>query len=107
MKVPCICIDDFARPEVIPVSKWVKKGEKYHITHVYIHPLQEGGVQGVSLYEKPLDESCAPYESFRITRFAFTEEGFKMLKELMALCSELDRFDIEELLESTQLEIHE
>lgn len=107
MKVPCICIDDANRPESIPISKWVKKEEKYNITHVYIHPLQEGGVQGVSLYEKPLDESCAPYESFRITRFAFTEEGLQMLKELMALCSELDRFDIEELLESTQLEIHE
>ena len=74
---------------------------------MYFHRFQEGGINGVALYEKPLDESCAPYESFRITRFAFTEDGLKMLKELMSLCTELDQFDIEELLESTQLETHE
>lgn len=107
MMIPCICIDDANRPESIPTSKWVKKGEEYHITHVYIHLLQEGGIQGVSLYEKPLDESCAPYESFRITRFAFTEEGLKRLIELMKLCSELDDVDIQKLIEESELEIHE
>lgn len=105
MKIPCICIDDKNRPEVIPISKWVKDGDEYHITHVYFHKIQEGGIQGVTLYEKPLGEECYPYETFRITRFAFTKEGIESLIELMKLCSELDDVDIKELTE--QLELHE
>lgn len=103
--IPCICIDDKHRPEVIPTSKWVKEGDEYHITHVYLHKFQDGGIQGVSLYEKPLDKSCAPYETFRLTRFAFSEEGISKLIELIKLCSELNDFDIKKLIEESQLEI--
>lgn len=107
MKVPCLCIDDSARPEVIPTSKWVKKGEQYHITFVYFHKYQEGGINGVALYEKPLDESCAPYEAFRLTRFAFTQEGIEALKELMKLCAETNDVDIDKLLEESEITINE
>jgi hypothetical protein len=107
MKIPCICIDDKNRPEVIPISKWVKEGDEYNITHVYLHKFQDGGIQGVSLYEKPLDESCAPYETFRLTRFAFTEEGISMLVELITNCTELNDFDVRKLLEESELQIQE
>src|SRR5574343_1227810 len=106
MKVKCLCIDAKNRPEVIPTNKWVLEGEEYHITHIYLHTLQEGGIQGVTLYEKPLDESCAPYESFRLTRFAFTKDWITQLIELMKLCSELNDFDIEQLIEESELEIY-
>ena len=65
--VACICIDDSKKPNIIPKDKWVIKGNKYHITHVYYHPNQ--GIRGCSLYERPLDESCKPYETFKLSRF--------------------------------------
>lgn len=98
--IDCICIDDKNRPKEIPASKWIVEGDKYRITHVYVMR-KMGNILGVTLYEKPLDESCAPYEMYRLSRFIFTEEEFKRLAELAKDCSELNDWDmgkIEELL---------
>jgi hypothetical protein len=63
------------------------------------------GIQGCSLYEKPLDESCAPYESFRLSRFAINAENLERLIELIKDCTELNDVDVKKLIEESQLEL--
>ncbi len=57
--IPCTCIDDQNKPNDFPSSRWVKKGEKYHITFTVICLPQK--VLAYSIYEKPLDKECYPY----------------------------------------------
>lgn len=101
--IECICIDDANRPHEIPLEKWCKKGVRYKITHVYKMALQ-GNILGCSIYELPLGEDCAPYEMFRMSRFAFSVDDVSKVIELAKLCSDLDGLDIEELIEE-QLEV--
>lgn len=101
--IDCICIDDENRPKEIPADKWVKKDEAYKITHVYIH-VNQGGIQGVTLYEKPLDESCKPFETFKLSRFAIKLEDLDAFIELCKSCSELDEVDIRHLIEESELQ---
>lgn len=101
MKIPCVCVDDIGKPLEIPSSKWVKEGEKYHITHVY-HQYQQNGIKGVELYEFDIS-NCVPYNCYRLDRFAFTEEGLLMLIELMNQCTELNNIDISSIVEKLTL----
>ena len=89
----------------IEIFNWIKKEETYHITHIYYHPNQ--GIQGCSLYEKPLGEDCAPYESFKLSRFAISADDLEKLIELIKNCTELNDIDIKTLIEESQLEIVE
>ena len=100
MKVPCLCIDAKNKPLEILPQNWISEGIEYHITHVYYYPKQ--GIQGVLLEE--VKTKCEKYDSYRITRFAFTEEGLKQLIELMKACTELNEVDINKLIEESQLE---
>lgn len=103
--IKCICIDDKNKPVEISSSSWVKVDESYNITHIYYHPNQ--GIQGCSLYEKPLGENCAPYESFKLSRFAISADDLEKLIELIKNCTELNDIDIKTLIEESQLEIVE
>lgn len=100
MKVPCLCIDDKNRPKEILPQNWINENIEYHITHVYYYPKQ--GIQGVLLEEVSTKSNV--YDSYRINRFAFTEESFEQLKQLMSLCTELNSVDIDKLLEKCNLE---
>src|SRR6478672_5968841 len=97
--INCICIDDTKRPIEIAPDKWIKQDDEYKITHVYFHPNQ--GIQGVTLYEKPLDESCKPYETFKLSRFAIHAEDLEAFIELCKACTELDEVDIKHLIEES------
>lgn len=101
MKIPCFCIDDKNRPLEIPISKWVKEGEKYHITHVY-HQHQQKGIKGVELSEFDISD-CVPYNCYRLDRFAFTEENLDKLIKLMQECTELDSIDISSIVDKLTL----
>lgn len=101
--VPCICIKDEGRPAEIPADKWVVKDEQYRITHVYFHPNQ-GGIQGCTLYEKPLDESCKPYETFKLSRFAIHHDDLEAFIELCKMCTDLNDLEIEKLIEESELQ---
>jgi hypothetical protein len=103
--VKCICIDDKNKPAEIPSSRWIKIEESYHITHVYYHPDQ--GIQGCSLYEKPLGEDCYPYETFKLSRFGISMNDLQELIELIKNCTELNNLDIELLIKESQLELIE
>lgn len=97
MKIPCVCIDDKGRPLEVPLSKWVRKGNKYHITHVF-HQHQQKGVKGVELLELDVSD-CFPYNCFRMDRFAIAVEDIDKLRQLVRDCTSLDEIDISSIIE--------
>lgn len=99
--VECICIDNTNRPEVIPLSKWLKKGNIYTILFTTLVLPQKK--IGVHLGEIELTKDELPYEYFLLDRFAFTDEGIKQLVELIKDCNDT-HFSMDELLEQTQLQ---
>jgi hypothetical protein len=101
--IECICIDDSDRPHLIPIEKWCKKGVRYKITHVY-KMARQSNILGCSIYELPLDESCAPYEMFKLSRFGINLNDIEKLVELAKLCHDLDGLDLDELIHE-QLEL--
>ena len=99
--IECICIDDKAKPRIIPSEKWVVKLNKYHITHV--GTTIGGKILTVTLSEINLGKEFYPYEGFRMSRFAFKEEDLQKLFELMQSCSELSDVDLNELINQPQI----
>lgn len=98
--IECICIDDTGRPEVIPLSKWVKKDSPYSITYtVLVLPQKQIGVH---LAEIELTNKELPYEYFLLSRFGFTEENLLKLIALIKECSDT-HFSLNELLQQTRL----
>ncbi len=67
-----ICINDKARPDGIPTSKWVKEGETYTVTSV-AKLLIQGGKLGFKLAELNIDD-CFPYQYFSAERFGIPVE---------------------------------
>ena len=97
--IEAICINDQNRPRLIPKSKWLVKGQTYHVIYtVTVLPQKQ---LAFHLHEINLDESSKPYEYFLASRFSFTQENLLLLMELIKDCSETD-FSIDELLEQTE-----
>ena len=65
------CIDASNRPNDIPTSKWVVKGNKYTVTRVVKLPMQNM-ITGFELEEIDLS-GCAPYLFFAANRFRIEE----------------------------------
>ena len=78
-----ICIDDSDRPNEIPLTKWVKKGEIYTVTKIVFLNMQPGMV-GFKLAELNIDEYF-PYQYFAQNRFAIVilEEKHDWVEELL------------------------
>lgn len=85
MRIKAICIDAKRRPFGIPISKWVKEGQTYHICHIYVMQNQ-GGIQGCDISEIDLT-GLDPYNCFRLSRFAINKED---LGDLIALIKASD-----------------
>lgn len=68
-----ICIRDNARPNEIPASKWVKKGEPYNVIEVMKCNVQ-GGLLGYKLAEIDLT-GCEPYLYFAHDRFTVSVDS--------------------------------
>jgi len=68
IKFKVICINDKARPDGIPLSKWIKESEIYTVTEVTKMRIQ-GGRLGFKLAEVNIDD-CFPYQYFDASRFA-------------------------------------
>lgn len=98
--IECLCVDAKNKPEEIPFGCWISEKMKYHITHIYYHPFQ--GLQGAILKEVKLN-GCGPYKSFKLSRFAFTENGKESLKIMIKACSELEELDLQELLKELEV----
>lgn len=100
--IRCLCIDDDGRPAEIPADKWPKVDNEYHITFVaFCHPQM---VQGCNLNEIFLDENNAPYEYYKLTRFAIHMEDWEAFVQLCKDCTDLDDVVIENLIESLHME---
>lgn len=99
LKAKCICIDDSDRPDEIKIKNWVVKGTPYHITHIWFMTIQ--GIQGVDLQEI---STCNDfYPSYKLSRFAFTIEGYYELIALIKECSEFNDPEIKKLLEELKI----
>ena len=83
--IEVVCIDDTARPNEVPTNRWIKKGKQYHILEVAKMAAQ-GGLYGCKLAEIDNDD-LAPYQYFRLSRFAIS----------------LGMFDEEEMLETIDI----
>lgn len=103
--IECVCINDSGKPAEIPISHWVKKGEKYHINYVYKMLLQ-GGLLGVTLNEIDLMGLATQYECFKLERFAINADDLERLLQLFKDCHEFNNLDLAEMLEE-QLELVE
>lgn len=69
MKV--VCIDDSNRPNEVPTSRWVKKGQTYTIRKVCWMTQQQ--IYGCRLEELNNDD-LFPYSFFALSRFAVLKE---------------------------------
>ena len=103
MSVPCLCINDKNKPNEILPDNWINEGTEYTINYVYYHVNQ--GIQGVTLNE--VQTNSLEYTSYRLDRFAFTQDGLNQLIELMKECTELGKVDIMQLIEQSNLELIE
>lgn len=97
--IPCICIDDSHKPNEIPNSKWVKKGEEYHV--IYTITVLPQRILAFHLAEIELTEKEYPYEYFAASRFAFRIKDLKKLEQMIKECSEFD-FSPSELLKQVE-----
>jgi len=94
--IECVCCDDSAKPRAIPLNKWVKKDEVYHVIYtVTVLPKKQ---LAFHLAEIDLDETCTPFTYFLAKRFAFTLDNLKLLMQLIKDCSDTD-FSMDELME--------
>jgi hypothetical protein len=84
--VEILCINDKDRPSEIPISKWVKEGEKYNVIRIVniipIPGFDHTKKIGFELLEIDLDESNEPYAYFDSKRFAFKPEDIEDLIEI-------------------------
>ncbi len=92
-----ICLDDSNRPESIPTSKWIKKGESYTVIKIGKLLIQNGLV-GFKLQEVNIDD-CYPYQFFSAKRFGIPtpdkwieEELERLLKEAQEEVKELNTY---------------
>jgi hypothetical protein len=96
------CIDASNRPKEIPKKKWLTKGMEYTATWITVHPNQNN-IQGVMLAEIFLDETCAPFETFKLSRFAIHKDDIDAFIKLAEECSGFSSDVIEEILEKEKL----
>ncbi|MDX2303282.1 MAG: hypothetical protein NW226_10800 [Microscillaceae bacterium] len=96
MNIQVICIDDKNRPNEVPLSRWIKKGEIYHIIQIDKLTAQ-GGIYGCKLAEIDNDD-LAPYQYFRLTRFAVPV----LMEDEEAILDQIDISELEEVLKKEE-----
>jgi hypothetical protein len=79
--IPCICIDDKARPADFPLSKWVEEGNKYNIVAAAV--ILPQGILGFQVNEIQMDANCYPYKYFSSHRFIFEDKYKKAIFEMV------------------------
>lgn len=68
-----ICVNDSNKPDGIPTSKWVKKGEIYTVILVG-RMLMQNGCMGFKLKQLDIDD-CFPYQFFSAERFRMLQDA--------------------------------
>jgi hypothetical protein len=91
-----ICLNDKDRPDGIPTSKWVKRGQEYTVIQVTKMRVQ-GGMLGFKLEELNIDD-CFPYQFFAAHRFGIVVTDDMMLEmQLEKLLEEAKKEAAEQL----------
>ena len=101
MNVRCICINDSEKPNVIPISHWVKKDEQYTIEFIAYCTMNKK--MGFGLSEIYIPEYCEPYQFYDANRFLIFEEDIEKFKELLEECTNLNTLNIEELVQDLEM----
>lgn len=70
-----ICINDKDRPNDIPSSRWIKKGNKYTIIKVCY--MVQQSIYGCKIEELNNDD-LFPWSFFALNRFAVTQEEVEL-----------------------------
>ena len=87
--IKVICIDDANRPNEVPTSRWIKKGEHYTIVRVS-HMNLQSRILGCQLEEINNDD-LFPYTHFALRRFRpLTEDEVMAETSVEELIKELD-----------------
>jgi hypothetical protein len=90
-----ICLDDANRPNDVPSTHWVKKGQTYIVIEVAKLRMQ-GGRLGFKLAEINLDPYF-PYQYFAANRFGIPVTGQQWAEQHLAkLLEEAKREAVEE-----------
>jgi hypothetical protein len=97
-----ICINDANRPKEIPKKKWITRDQEYTCIWITIHP-DQGNIQGVMLAEITLDETCAPYETYKLSRFGIHVDDLEDFIALAKECSGFNSDTIKEIIEQENL----
>ncbi len=92
LNLEVICINAKNRPNEVPVNRWVKEGETYHVIEISKLNMQQG-IYGCKLAEINNDD-LFPYQYFRLDRFAvsITDELLEQVLE------DIDISELEEIL---------
>lgn len=99
--IKCICINAKNKPPQVPFKKWVVEGNQYHVIAMI---WDKRKILGVHLSEIDLDETCAPYDLFRISRFVFNDADLDKLKALGEDCADINWDEDSHLLKEIELE---
>ncbi len=99
MNIEVICINDQHRPNEVPTTRWIKKGNTYHVIEISKLNAQ-GGIYGCKLAEINNDD-LVPYQYFRIDRFAVPITD-KVKDELL---EQIDISDLDEVLRPQEVEV--
>ena len=96
MNLKVICINDQHRPNEVPTTRWIKKGDTYHVIEITKLNAQ-GGVYGCKLAEINNDD-LVPYQFFRLDRFAVP-----MLDKIKdEILEQIDISDLDEVLKPAE-----
>jgi hypothetical protein len=81
-----LCINDLGKPNEIPDSLWIKRGEVY----VLDRWIRGANTHLVVLVKPVLDKGCFPYTGFAANRFSILPPGYeaKWDKEIEKLLRE-------------------
>ncbi|GAB4409129.1 MAG: hypothetical protein OHK0053_35940 [Microscillaceae bacterium] len=97
MNIRVICINDKERPNEVPTTRWIKEGNVYHIIQID-KLLAQGGIYGCKLAEINNDD-LAPYQYFRLDRFAVPED----LIDEEEVLNKIDLSEVEEILKEEKI----
>jgi hypothetical protein len=100
--ITCVCINDSNRPSKIPEHKWLVQDLEYTLFFaIVVLPQRQLAFQ---LQEIDLDDSCAPYEYFLASRFAFSIDDLEKLNEFVQDCTNIT-LSVKELMKETNVSI--
>lgn len=98
--IKSICINDKNRPKEVPQNLWIKENNPYTIEYIYrsLNPNSFNELM-VELKEVKMNDSCLPFQFYRLDRFAISQDSLEEFLMLCKTCAEFNDIEISRLLE--------